>query len=801
MPATHCGFRNFHRFTNVLPAILTYKKAICKSVMDELRRTGNSPTDMANQIMEMMHLKYERANLAYLLNCQNILDGESGNYGQKTITQFIRQETKPDPFGQYSDPEGWNGISVSAHYLTDCLLHEYQHQEGTIKKLLQGTFGQEGHLLSGTMSSYAVMNENWMILSWVMVQSKTENSLRPMYEGLAKRYRSADIEKAQYQWVDRDCCAAFKVADSIPGEHLNWDAWKTSDATVAEATSGNLLNTCASRSCYNANITIKLDLFHCMRRFLRECVSEHHPLYSSFAQFLSAAFSVVDQGDLQRLRDAYRFCGIQPANPAKTPFELTHRVESVFQHFYLAQDPNGIHLFKPTMLKAWRIQRVHILRGCLSDPEVEGGILYRYGGTVQLNHVQGEGAKVSVWIPIRGTSQQEGYHFHQAQWVTGTRVSSELFQGQGMTGVARWNYKYLVDLKQPGVCLLAAFDPALIADLNVVSEQVLGEEKYSALHLSNTDTGEKFGLEYVEPGCCPVPLDWDKHRTKTGYTHGPCPPPQSSTPATQSKLSQTSSLAPTKLFHFSACPPADDVSQPQPGKHMTSKGKYPPPLPLRSSPTAACTGPVKTGGRVFVLDHKRWPAPMKKIINDLLNKHRALVHSSCGNPNSMLQPTTKLHISQYIKHLSKLMNTSSSFNTSPEKLQERQQLWHSLTQGVRPPLCQLALCLSLQLKKRYAAEGLTNPKMPFQDFAATKFFQRELDATKKKTESQHTGRKCQFCKVELKQGPNSPHIDTGFPGMVGKYIYCPSKVFSLYKNHGMEKEMTWKDFQKSPFMR
>ena len=26
---------------------------------------------------------------------------------------------------------------------------------------------------------------------------------------------------------------------------------------------------------------------------------------------------------------------------------------------------------------------IHILRGCLSDPEVGAGILYRYGGTLQ----------------------------------------------------------------------------------------------------------------------------------------------------------------------------------------------------------------------------------------------------------------------------------------------------------------------------------------------------------------------------------------------------------------------------------
>ncbi|KAF1374314.1 hypothetical protein PFLUV_G00248720 [Perca fluviatilis] len=196
---------------------------------------------------------------------------------------------------------------------------------------------------SGTMSSYAVMNENWMILSWVMVQSETEKSLKPMYEGIAHRYNTAGIEKAHYQRVDRDCCAAFKVAESYTGEHMNWDAWTTTNGIVAAATTGDLLNTCASRAHYNKNIIIKLDLFHCLRRFL--------------------PFSVVDQEDLQRLKEAYAFCGIQPANPTKAhihehsrtripqPEELVKRVEGVFQHFYLATDPNGVPLFKPYMLK------------------------------------------------------------------------------------------------------------------------------------------------------------------------------------------------------------------------------------------------------------------------------------------------------------------------------------------------------------------------------------------------------------------------------------------------------------------
>ncbi len=70
---------------------------------------------------------------------------------------------------------------------------------------------------------------------------------------------------------------------------------------------------------------------------------------------------------------------------------------------------------------------------------------------------------------------------------------------------------------------------------------------------------------------------------------------------------------------------------------------------------------------------------------------------------------------------------------------------------------------------------------------------------RKRSDTQHTGRLCRFCKMELKQGPNSPHIHTGFPGVPGKYIYCPAKVFSISNCQGIVKEMTWKVFQDSAF--
>ncbi|XP_054646842.1 uncharacterized protein LOC129189298 isoform X2 [Dunckerocampus dactyliophorus] len=798
------------RFTNLLPALLTYKKAICKSVLDELRRTGKSPTDMANQITEMLHLKYERANLAYLLCCQNVMDDKAGTCGKKT-------NRKPEPFGGYSDADGWNGVSVSAQYLTDCLLREFQHQRDTIQKLLQGTFGQalrsdHSHKVaknvtfsSGAMSSYAVMNENWMILSWVMVQSVTEKTLRPMYEGLSNRYSRAGIEKAQYQWVDRDCCAPFRVAESLAGEHLNWDAWRTTDRIVAEVTSGNLLNNCASRTYYNTSITVKLDLFGCMGRFLRECASEHHPLYSSFAQFLSAAFSVVDQEDLQRLQDAYVFCGIQPANPTKQhirehcrvkipqPGELIQRVEGVLQHFYLTTDPNGLPLFKPSMLKTWRIQRVHILRGCLSDPEVEGAILYRHGGTLQLNHVPGERATVPVWIPIRGTSQKEGFHFHQAQWVTGTQVSPELFQAQSMTGVCRWNYQRLLDLKQPGVCLPRVFDPALMHTLNVVSKRVLGEEKYPGLYLAAEDTGERFGLEYREPDCRPVPLDWDKHKSKKDpdCTTLVCSVPSACTLSDEgSEPVQPSATPPTRLFKFSVHPPLFHTTTPDTITTTTTTTTAAP------VPAADCDS---ASGSVFPVSE---PQPKSDstplLLMDPPPPAQTLTTAILEKEQQHQQPTP-LSKKPHTKKCLYCGQPKSKYKGDGRSIHEFYQ------QGpVRYFYC------STKVFETYRAEGLTCSKMPLKDFVKTDFFQRELDATKKRVEEKQQKkrkreefttprRKCRFCKMELRQGPNSPHIHTGFPGLPGKYIYCPAKVFSIYRQQGMEKEMSWREFQDSPF--
>ena len=86
---------------------------------------------------------------------------------------------------------------------------------------------------------------------------------------------------------------------------------------------------------------------------------------------------------------------------------------------------------------------------------------------------------------------------------------------------------------------------------------------------------------------------------------------------------------------------------------------------------------------------------MKNAVDGLMQKYHGekdmlklvdqdyadMVHRSATNPNSLLHPTTRLHISRYVKHLAKLLNIISSLNTSQETLLLTQHLWHSLTEG------------------------------------------------------------------------------------------------------------------------
>lgn len=122
-----------------------------------------------------------------------------------------------------------------------------------------------------------------------------------------------------------------------------------------------------------------------------------------------------------------------------------------------------------------------------------GGVLYRLENYIHLGGVVSPVTRLPVWQPLRGTSQLEGFHPHQARWVTGTRVSEALFQAQAFLGLAQWNWKRAIEHRH---LRLPTFDPKLTSELNESHQLEHGRPKYPDFSCSKNETGEYFGIEY-----------------------------------------------------------------------------------------------------------------------------------------------------------------------------------------------------------------------------------------------------------------------------------------------------------------
>ena len=249
---------------------------------------------------------------------------------------------------------------------------------------MKGTFGQflrsdhtrslarkvETH--SGVMWSYATMNEYWQVVSWVLVDSETEENLRSFYTGLSRRYELANAIKPSYHWVDKWCCVSPPSGSKSSSESSSckWDDLE-SVSEKQEVNRTQFSRKSACREHFNNAIDEKLDAFHCLRRFGRCCSSEAHPGYSRLMALLSNAFFQINESDLQALRSARNALGWSP-EPTKEqirkhcrmqipqPYILEKRVTAVMVAFKEVKDSKGVPLFMSSMLNEWSLQRLHI---------------------------------------------------------------------------------------------------------------------------------------------------------------------------------------------------------------------------------------------------------------------------------------------------------------------------------------------------------------------------------------------------------------------------------------------------------
>ncbi len=123
-----------------------------------------------------------------------------------------------------------------------------------------------------------VANELGQILTSVLTCEESLDKMRPMAEGLMKRYRRADEAPPELIYVDRGCCRIHGVS-SVEQLFSEWT---------------------------DRGMLVRLDIFHWIHRFDAALRTDHHPKYALFKSALSAAVFAYNKDDVALLVQAIR---------------------------------------------------------------------------------------------------------------------------------------------------------------------------------------------------------------------------------------------------------------------------------------------------------------------------------------------------------------------------------------------------------------------------------------------------------------------------------------------------------------
>lgn len=181
--------------------------------------------------------------------------------------------------------------------------------------------------------------------------------------------------------------------------------------------------------------TVRLDVFHFMRRFNCGLTTEHHSLYGTFCSKLSSCIFEWDPEDVKELKAAKRgewksshggqapteeqlMASISPGELAKHCRQRTRRADEIramisglLESMWELSDTTGFRLIDPDrMRQIWKMQQKHL--ECIQDPPHVD--LYTKTGTLQ------KGGKVLQVLRCgRGSSSLESFHRHQCAFIPG----------------------------------------------------------------------------------------------------------------------------------------------------------------------------------------------------------------------------------------------------------------------------------------------------------------------------------------------------------------------------------------------
>ena len=389
----------------LFPVVLTYKYACDISVISLLRARslGNSSTSLQKKIHELHSEEWMRKCIAYLSKCKRHRMSRV-HFNLPVVTYQREKAMKNIP---------------SAKWFLACYVRDVYNRLDILKAAATSVYGTVLKIdstkkitkkLQGVEAASAnwvtnVGNERGEIVMSVVTSSESTSSLKPMADGLVKRFAEAGVQPPLILYTDRDCCGCQEGPSRFNSLFSSW-----------------------------ASMVVRLDIFHFMRRLGAGCTSESHPLYGVFMGRLARCIFEWDAEDLTLLyrakRGELKMAGV--ANPSEEAVrtavtkeemarhcrrrtrgsEATSRmISSLMDSMSMATDALGVPLFRDDMLTAvWPEQKRHV--SCIQDPP--GIPLYTVTG-----HLVKGGVKLPVLRCARGSTSLESFHLHLARFIPG----------------------------------------------------------------------------------------------------------------------------------------------------------------------------------------------------------------------------------------------------------------------------------------------------------------------------------------------------------------------------------------------
>ncbi|XP_073714915.1 uncharacterized protein [Misgurnus anguillicaudatus] len=459
------------------PCILTSKLACDFQVVCLMRQRGlgNSSSQIQRKLQERHAEVWLQKTVQYLTDCKGIASAVTSSL----ILPVTFEPLPPMP-------------SVPKHrWLMQVYAQDVLQRLDEIKAAITSQYGRilkmdstkkVARKLAGPSYGTAawatnVGNEHGQVIMSVLTASEGFG-LGPMIEGLIRRYRVAGVAPPEVLYVDRDCCGNTLL-------RRMFEEWE--------------------------QMTIRLDIWHFMRRFSVGCTTDCHPLYATFMSRLSHCIFMWDQDDLTALKMAKRAeleADWRPSSEAdvlrrisrselalhcrrttRGTKETLTMIESLIQAFEgdAGRDTLGVPLINSArMTEVIKSQRKHV--ACIQDPQ--GVQLYMQTGTLMKG-----GHRLPTYRCARGSTSLESFHLHLNRFIPGTLASDTFFQAYLLDGLARWNEDRAVaattDEQQPH-----SYSHLLRHAANILSEEVMGM-KISPYVGPRKYTGELIGVEYL----------------------------------------------------------------------------------------------------------------------------------------------------------------------------------------------------------------------------------------------------------------------------------------------------------------